>query len=55
MKINECYLSHLRAKDVKRIRRKNDLKDLALAGVVFFLYCVVSNMGYNDCINLGVC
>ena len=30
-------------------------KNWVLAGMLFFLYCVVSNMAYNDCINLGVC
>lgn len=30
-------------------------KNWLLVSVLFLLYCVVSNMMYNDCMNLGVC
>jgi len=55
MKINECCL-----KDIKA--RENKLQDIAEARVFFvasmallILLSIVGNMEYNDCINLGVC
>ena len=51
MKINECYLSELKARKVKQNNRLN----WVLAGIGFILYCIVSNMSFNDCLNMGVC
>ena len=55
MKINECCL-----KDIKA--RENKLQDIAEARVFFvasmallILLSIVGNMEYNDCVNLGVC
>ena len=55
MKINECCL-----KDIKA--RENKLQDIAEARVFFvasmallILLSIVGNMEYSDCVNLGVC
>ena len=51
MKINECCLSELKERKSKQDNRLN----WVLAGIALVLYCVASNMAFNDCINLGVC
>lgn len=51
MKINECCLSELKARKVKQNNRLNWI----LAGIGFILYCIASNMSFNDCLNMGVC
>jgi hypothetical protein len=55
MKINECCLKDIKARDAKR-------EDIAEARVFFvasmallILLSIVGNMEYNDCVNLGVC
>jgi len=55
MKINECCLKDIKARENKR-------EDIAEARVFFvasmallILLSIVGNMEYSDCVNLGVC
>ena len=55
MKINQCCLKDIKARENKR-------EDIAEARVFFvasmallILLSIVGNMEYNDCVNLGVC
>jgi hypothetical protein len=41
--------------EIARKKRAEKRQFVALGLVLFVMYVTVSTMGYNDCINLGVC
>ena len=52
--MNKYSMSYNQINQTSDAKRENRL-GLALAVVAFTLYCVASNMAFNDCLNLGVC
>tara|TARA_R110000751_G_scaffold21870_6_gene62312 strand:- start:864 stop:1028 length:165 start_codon:yes stop_codon:yes gene_type:complete len=41
--------------EIARKKRAQKRQFVALGLVLFVMYVTVSTMGYNDCINMGVC
>ena len=40
---------------IKKLDKPSNKFEVIGVVVMFALYCLVSNMAFNDCINLGVC
>jgi cytochrome b len=41
--------------EIARKQKQENRAGLVGAVVLFALYCMVSTMEYNDCINMGIC
>jgi len=52
--MNKYSMSYSQINQTSNTKSENRL-GFALAVVAFTLYCLASNMAFNDCINLGVC
>lgn len=53
--INHPYKIDQVKNEIARKKRAQKRQFVALGLVLFVMYVTVSTMGYNDCINLGVC
>ena len=53
--MNKYSMSYTQINDQAPNAKRENRLGFALAVVAFTLYCLASNMAYNDCINLGVC
>jgi hypothetical protein len=55
--LNNYSVSYMQIKDINKAKLECQENRIGLIGAVFLFvfYCIVSNMEYNDCINLGVC
>ena len=52
--MNKYSMSYSQINQTSDAKRENRF-GFVLAVVAFTLYCLASNMAFNDCINLGVC
>jgi len=55
--INNHSVSYTQIKDIDKAKLERQENRIGLIGsvVLCVLYCIVSTMEFNDCINLGVC
>ena len=55
--LNNHSVSYMQIKNIDKVKLERQENRIGLIGLVFLfaLYCIVSTMEYNDCINLGVC
>ena len=55
--LNNHSVGYTQIKDIDKAKLERQENRIGLIGsvVLFALYCIVSTMEYNDCINLGVC
>lgn len=55
MKINQCCLKDIKAREAKLQEVAESRAGFVGAAILLILYGIVSNMEYYDCIKLGVC
>ena len=55
MRINECWLKDIKAREAKLQEVAESRAGLVGAAILLILYGIASNMEYYDCVNLGVC
>ena len=55
MKINECCLKDIKAREAKLQEIADARAGFVGAFALLILYGIVSNMEYYDCIKMGVC
>ena len=53
--INHPYKIDQVKNEIARKKRAQSRQFAVLGALLFVMYVTVSTMGYNDCINLGVC
>ena len=53
--LNRHSLSYSQLNNIERAKKHNNRAGWIGAAILLIMYCAVSTMEYNDCINLGVC